>query len=614
MAGFLEEMPPGGLLATGRGAPWLAVIVLCRTSAFLHLIDNVRPDIRMALLLAVVTAAAGVLAAPAAPNAPAAANATQPCGTAGSAWAAQKAAGVEVPSVDAALAYACLTSIPVKRSTALKTTRPRGYAYPGYDMFAELAAVRAGIEAGSYATEHAWQADLFERVFGAGHDGHMVVMPDLLDTVHWRRGLALVSVSEDGVAPPVLKAYEDVVSGAAAASAVTHIDGKDAVGFVQDWVDRAGEHQDRDANYNAMFYSKAQEVVYKTKGYFSGGGRLQLLYPGETTTLTFNNGTVVKLRNTALLQGDWTGVVDAASFVRKLTPLAVPGAQVPDTGDEDRQALARRPGVTPTVAARSALLSTRAASAWPGYPEAEAVSLDKSASGYFLSGPGYSDVAVLVLTGFSPIGFDVQAVVQKFYAKAVAAGKKKLVIDLQANEGGFIYLAYDMFRQLFPDIVQQGLGRRRLSPGFEAVARAAAAICKDFDPRAAEKVRDTDLWLLCQSPLNYGYELDTALRHFESYAQKYAPHEHHGDRFTNLTGWDLGNHADSSSLFYGFNMNVTGYGDRTNMRRPFAGPDDVVVYDGACASACTVLSEFLVHHAGVKTVSLGGRPGNCGLT
>ncbi|KAL8298440.1 hypothetical protein RB597_006742 [Gaeumannomyces tritici] len=436
----------------------------------------------------------------------------------------------------------------------------------------------------------------------------MVVMPDLLDTVPWRRGLALVSVSEDGVAPPVLKVYEDVVSGAAAASVVTHIDGKDAVGFVQDWVDRAGEHQDRDASYNAMFYSKAQEVVYKTKGYFSGGGRLQLLYPGETTTLTFNNGTVVKLRNTALLQGDWTGVVDAASFVRKLTPLAVPGAQVPDTGDEDRQALARRPGVTPTVAARSALLSTRAASAWPGYPEAEAVSLDKSASGYFLSGPGYSDVAVLVLTSFSPIGFDVQAV-QKFYAKAAAAGKKKLVIDLQANEGGFIYLAYDMFRQLFPDIVQQGLGRRRLSPGFEAVARAAAAICKDFDPRAAEKVRDTDLWLLCQSPLNYGYELDTALRHFESYAQKYAPHEHHGDRFTNLTGWDLGNHADSSSLFYGFNMNVTGYGDRTNMRRPFAGPDD-----GACASACTVLSEFLVHHAGVKTVSLGGRPGNRGLT
>ncbi|KAL8382719.1 hypothetical protein RB595_006485 [Gaeumannomyces hyphopodioides] len=361
-----------------------------------------------------------------------------------------------------------------------------------------------------------------------------------------------------------------------------------------------------------MFYSRAQEAVYGTRGHFSGGGRPQLLYPGETTTLTFSNGTVVQLRNSALLQGNWTGVVDAASFVRQLTPLAVPGAQVPDPDDGD---LARRPGVSPAAAARSALSSTRAAGPWPGYPEAVAVSLDKSASGYFLSGPGFSDVAVLVLTSFSVIGFDVQAVVQSFYAKAVAAGKQKLVVDLQANEGGFIYLAYDMFRQLFPDIVQQGLGRRRLSPGFEALAIAAAAICKGFDPHAAKKVRDSDLWILCQSPLNYGYELDPALRHFESYGQKYAPHEYHGDRFTNLTGWDLGNQADSSGPYYGFGMNVTGYGDRTNLSRPFAGPDDiVVVYDGACASSCTVFSEFMVHHAGVKTVSLGGRPGNTGLT
>ncbi|KAL8382718.1 hypothetical protein RB595_006485 [Gaeumannomyces hyphopodioides] len=480
----------------------------------------------MALFLATVAAAAAVLAAPAATDATA--TATEPCGTVGSSWAAQKAAGVEIPRVDAALAYACLTSIPIEKSTALKFVDelvpylewqsdaaykkdpPEGYAYAGYDVFAELAAVRAGIAAGAYATEHGWQSELFERVFGAGHDGHM------------------------------------------------------------------------------------------------------LLYPGETTTLTFSNGTVVQLRNSALLQGNWTGVVDAASFVRQLTPLAVPGAQVPDPDDGD---LARRPGVSPAAAARSALSSTRAAGPWPGYPEAVAVSLDKSASGYFLSGPGFSDVAVLVLTSFSVIGFDVQAVVQSFYAKAVAAGKQKLVVDLQANEGGFIYLAYDMFRQLFPDIVQQGLGRRRLSPGFEALAIAAAAICKGFDPHAAKKVRDSDLWILCQSPLNYGYELDPALRHFESYGQKYAPHEYHGDRFTNLTGWDLGNQADSSGPYYGFGMNVTGYGDRTNLSRPFAGPDDiVVVYDGACASSCTVFSEFMVHHAGVKTVSLGGRPGNTGLT
>ncbi|KAK7906474.1 hypothetical protein PG985_016211 [Apiospora marii] len=133
--------------------------------------------------------------------------------------------------------------------------------------------------------------------------------------------------------------------------------------------------------------------------------------------------------------------------------------------------------------------------AWPGYPEAEFVSLDNINSGYFLRDKGYEDVAVL----------------------------------------------------------------------------------------------------LCQTPLNYGYDLDQYLRHFESYAQQYTPHKLHGDKFTNLSAWNLGNRVDTSSAYFGFGMNGTGYGDRTNFTRPFGGPRRHPV-------AC------MIHDAAVKTVSFGGRP------
>lgn len=42
--------------------------------------------------------------------------------------------------------------------------------------------------------------------------------------------------------------------------------------------------------------------------------------------------------------------------------------------------------------------------------------------------------------------------------------------------------------------------------------------------------------------------------------------------------------------------------------QPFEAENIVVVYDGYCASTCTIFSEFMRQQAGVKTVALGGRP------
>lgn len=42
--------------------------------------------------------------------------------------------------------------------------------------------------------------------------------------------------------------------------------------------------------------------------------------------------------------------------------------------------------------------------------------------------------------------------------------------------------------------------------------------------------------------------------------------------------------------------------------QPFKAEDIVIVYDGYCASTCTIFSELMRQQAGVKTIALGGRP------
>lgn len=92
--------------------------------------------------------------------------------------------------------------------TAYKKNPPKGYFYPGYDIFGSLAKVRSNLLADKYASEYAFQLDLYTTVFGPGHDGHFVFYPDALTKViKWMRPHALVSISEDGSSLPVIKLY-----------------------------------------------------------------------------------------------------------------------------------------------------------------------------------------------------------------------------------------------------------------------------------------------------------------------------------------------------------------------------------------------------------------------
>jgi hypothetical protein len=303
-------------------------------------------------------------------------------------------------------------------------------------------------------------------------------------------------------------------------------------------------------------------------------------YPGPETTFTFENGTHLALDNMAYILGNFSGVTDGPSFYKVFC----------NSSDSAPS--------TPTP--RAPVLSI------PGYPASVIATKDFVVSGYYLDGEGFEDVAVISVFAFvseSPVEF--QAVAQEFFANAVAAGKKKLVVDLSANGGGLILQGFDLFRQLFPHTIQEDYSRFRENEYFLAMAEIISdATPADYDPNTGspETIEDYQLFL------NYRHDYNFTEQPFETFADKFAPHIYKGDAFTQLVRWNLNDPLTTSNSTYGFGAGITGYGNRTNFTQPFAAEDIILLYDGYCGSTCTIFSEFMRLQGGVKSIAMGGRP------
>ncbi|PQE15406.1 peptidase s41 family protein [Rutstroemia sp. NJR-2017a BVV2] len=537
------------------------------------------------------------------------------------------------PTVDAKLAHDCLNSVPLNTSAAIQyvtdlkpyiewqsgelillpqpTSRrrliqnldahgndmskaarmdtadlkdpPADYFYPPFDVFGKLASVKSNLENGTYANEYEFQEDLYQ-VFAPAHDGHFVVYPDLLTKVfEWRRKRSLVSVSSDGVELPKIYLYEDITSAPSEASEVTKINGVDAVKYVEDWIFQASFNQDADAAYNTMFYEKAFVGGGVSNGYFAGGGRIRYIYPGANTTFDFANGTTLGVENYATVKVDMTGVTDGESFYQKFCVQS-----------------------TATEAAASSVTTAAALVSPTGYPTPVVSTNDTIVSGYYLSEPGFEDVAVLSLLAFESDSIaEFQAVAQTFLADAVRDGKTKLVIDLSANGGGYILQGYDMFRQLFPHIVQDGYSRIKETDTFLTISKIFSEdIPADYDPNTAsdETISKYETWF------NYRYDYNLTNQPFLSFEDKFAPHPYKTDNYTSLMRWNLDDPLTTTNGTYGMGIEISGYGSLANISQPFAAENIIMLYDGFCASTCTLFSEFMRIQAGVKSIAMGGRP------
>jgi hypothetical protein len=430
---------------------------------------------------------------------------------------------------------------------------------------------------------------------------------------NYARTVPLVSASVDGKELPKAYVYSDVLAesfGNATfkPSAIKKINGQDAKEYLEHWA-QYGSLQDRDALYNNVFYELATVSlgpVGSGIGTFAGSGRGRWIYPGATTDFVFENGTHASFDNYAKVLVPFKGITDGESVYKKF--LTGP----PPTPSPSATASANSTASTP-VATATATATLKPIPA-PGYPPPVVREIHNYIGGYFLE-DAYSDVAVLSVPSFvgtsgAQTGF--QDTAAKFLAAAKAAGKTKLVVDVSANGGGTILLGYDLYKLLFPNNVDHAASDRfRAFESTDLLGQKFSQAAGTFPRVLVNETGNETLAELndniASSVFNYRSDVDINGKNFDSWKAKFGPGlKQKGDNFTNLFRWNL---TDVLIPLNSGGIYIHGYGPLANYtQQPFAAKDIVVVTDGYCASTCTIFSELMRQRAGVKFISLGGRP------
>ena len=305
---------------------------------------------------------------------------------------------------------------------------------------------------------------------------------------------------------------------------------------------------------------------------------------------------------------EWDGITSGDDFYDRFC--------TPSTSSSSTSKKMMKRDEEPAILAPNPLRSRQTTDAFPNYPSDPIVTDDGYGiiSGYFLSGKGYEDAAVLAITSFLAEGAsdtvafiaDFQSTVENFLAECKKAGKSKLVIDLTSNGGGAIVAATDLFVQLFPDKDRFSANNMRRSDSLVAMTKVMQNTIEKsgWQPR-------TDNENQAASTLAAG-TLGSSLNPFTGI---YAPE---GDQYAsieelvaevNLAGDKFTAYQRSLFNIPSAEYNVTGVGSRADPPAAVFSPDDVVVLtDGTCGSSCTILSYFLIYDVGVKFVTVGGRP------
>lgn len=477
-----------------------------------------------------------------------------------------------------------------------------------YDFWAEFESIYQRTKNGEYLNEYEFGFDLYT-CFQQTHDGHFVIYPDSVNRIFaFGRTTPLVSISKDGTSIPEVYVYSDVLEATASnasftPSPLTMIDGQNSTEYLLNWA-QYGSLQDKDALWNNMFYLLATVslgAVGSGTGTFSGGGRGRWIYPGESTTLTFANGSEITNENFARVLVPFDNITSGPDIYKEY--FAVPAA-------ESVEEIAT--STTSSISSASSTTSSTAASTTvpaPGFPLPVIRQKNNLNSGYFLEGPGYDDVAVLSVASF--VGSEVdevnfQEVNTYLIDRAKAENKTKLIIDVSANGGGTILQGYDLFKQLFPQILPYGANRFRAHEAFNLIGQEVSEFAGRIGNRSLQN-NETTLELLSTS-WNYRTDVDVDYKDFDSWPDKYGP-ETFGpgpDNYTNLLRWNM---TDTLTTENSGGIYVSGYLNRSNITvQPFDANNIVIVTDGYCASTCTIFSELMRQQAGIKTIILGGRP------
>lgn len=198
------------------------------------------------------------------------------------------------------------------------------------------------------------------------------------------------------------------------------------------------------ADWNMLMKSPALDIqgIYEV---LAGG---TTFYPGDTYTITFENGTTLGPRPWLALYtspGDTGSLRTGEDFYNFFVLGLYPASHF-----EQLEA-------SSTPAATNNFTSTQTPTSWnnPAYPDhPDVVQYDFAVTGGgFLSGYFLHDtsVAVLSISSFTEYGNAIEtfsSMIDEFISKSRKNRLNKVVIDVQQNSGGDVFLAIDAFQKV----------------------------------------------------------------------------------------------------------------------------------------------------------------------
>jgi hypothetical protein len=543
--------------------------------------------------------------------------------------------------------YECLQSIPFNPAVAIRfldyynTTLqfqstlgyleapPAGYQRPPFDVNQALEEIKHNVTTVVYKNQYEFEAQL-QLLVNQLRDTHVVLNAGALSAFSFVGSFGLVSASVDGKQAPEIYLDEDLYEawaiGKHEASPVTHINGVGIIEYLEYFAERNSQgYLEPHADWNAIMDSPALDIQGLPSTFQSAK-----LYPGNEA---FSDALNFTLKNTTVVETVWWALCVDCKETGPLTtggdfynyfvlgflpdsyrkgnqwwPTIEDEAPVP-TNDSDHgfNFTAVLEGYCNGGAPSTRNWCMDSFGAYPNNPVTTQADLSIVGGGivssYMLK---ETSTAVLSIPSFFQNGEAIsnfRQAIHDFIGNASQSHAPRVIIDLQQNSGGLVFLAYDTFKQFFPNLEPNGTSRQRSHQLSNILGEAYT----EWWDRPGHNQTENYNWASSEWIVTNRINAATG-KPFSSWDEFYGPEVSNGDRFSGSQRYNLSDedfdYAAFGDIPYGYNADEP----ITNSSPPWAPEDMVILTDGLCASACALFVELMTYQAGVKTIAVGGQP------
>lgn len=357
---------------------------------------------------------------------------------------------------------------------------PQGYQQPPVDVLQVLGQIKNNVTAGNYKNQYTFEADI-QLLVNRMHDSHVTLSAGILDAFSFLSPYGLVSVSVDGKQPPEVYLSDDLLTSQIegwSVSPVTKINGQDVLEYLTQFVNLNSDgYLEPHADWNSLMDSPAMWISGDLSIFQSA-----TFYPGDALNFTFKNGSTeetywLSIYNELEDTGPLTTAGDFYNyFVLGLLPASYdpdkqwwPDLETDDSSSDDSsdnstvidpfQSLCSSGNPTDVNWCNTSF------GAYPNDPVVVQTDLAVTGggvvTGYFLDDISTGVLSIPSFYQYDPNTEQFDLSIQYFIANATKNNISRVVIDLQQNTGGTVYLAFNTFKQFFYSIDPYAASRIR---------------------------------------------------------------------------------------------------------------------------------------------------------